>query len=143
MQKKKILIHSNHCKMFTGFGKHKKNLLSYLYKTGKYELIELSNSLTWSSDATKLTPWKCVGSLPDDQELIREIQKDPKRSQMLAYGSESIDKAINEFKPDIYLGIEDIWGFNGYFEKPWWNKVNCIIHTSLLLCKVNNFIRGI
>ena len=131
MQKKKILIHSNHCKMFTGFGKHKKNLLSYLYKTGKYELIELSNSLTWSSDATKLTPWKCVGSLPDDQELIREIQKDPKRSQLLAYGSESIDKAIDEFKPDIYLGIEDIWGFNGYFEKPWWNKVNCIIHTTL------------
>jgi glycosyltransferase involved in cell wall biosynthesis len=117
--------------MFTGFGKHKKNLLSYLYKTGKYELIELSNSLTWSSDATKLTPWKCVGSLPDDQELIREIQKDPKRSQLLAYGSESIDKAIDEFKPDIYLGIEDIWGFNGYFEKPWWNKVNCIIHTTL------------
>jgi glycosyltransferase involved in cell wall biosynthesis len=69
--------------------------------------------------------------LPDDQELIREIQKDPKRSQMLAYGSESIDKAIDEFKPDIYLGIEDIWGFNGYFEKPWWNKVNCIIHTTL------------
>ena len=131
MQKKKILIHSNHCKMFTGFGKHKKNLLSYLYKTGKYELIELSNSLTWSSDSTKLTPWKCVGSLPDDQELIREIQKDPKRSQLLAYGSESIDKAIDEFKPDIYLGIEDIWGFNGYFEKPWWNKVNCIIHTTL------------
>jgi glycosyltransferase involved in cell wall biosynthesis len=50
---------------------------------------------------------------------------------MLAYGSESIDKAIDEFKPDIYLGIEDIWGFNGYFEKPWWNKVNCIIHTTL------------
>ena len=117
--------------MFTGFGKHKKNLLSYLYKTGKYELIELSNSLTWSSDSTKLTPWKCVGSLPDDQELIREIQKDPKRSQMLAYGSETIDKAINEFKPDIYLGIEDIWGFNGYYDKPWWNKVNCIVHTTL------------
>jgi len=131
MQKKKVLIHSNHCKMFTGFGKHKKNLLSYLYKTGKYELFELSNSLTWSSDSTKLTPWKCVGSLPDDQELIREIQKDPKRSQMLAYGSETIDKAINEFKPDIYLGIEDIWGFNGYYDKPWWNKVNCIIHTTL------------
>ena len=117
--------------MFTGFGKHKKNLLSYLYKTGKYELIELSNSLTWSSDATKLTPWKCVGSLPDDQELIREIQKDPKRSQMLSYGSETIDRAINEFKPDIYLGIEDIWAFSGYYDKPWWNKVNCIIHTTL------------
>jgi len=131
MQKKKILIHSNHCKMFTGFGKHKKNLLSYLYKTGKYELIEFSNSLTWSSDATKLTPWKCVGSLPDDQELIREIQKDPKRSQMLSYGSETIDRAIDEFKPDIYLGIEDIWAFSGYYDKPWWNKVNCIIHTTL------------
>ena len=27
MKKKKVLIHSNHCKAFTGFGKHTKNIL--------------------------------------------------------------------------------------------------------------------
>lgn len=38
--KKKVLIHSNFCKAFTGFGKNKKNILRYLYDTGKYELFE-------------------------------------------------------------------------------------------------------
>ena len=42
-----------------------------------------------------------------------------------------IDKAIYELKPDVYLGIEDIWAFRGFFDKPWWNKVHCIIHTTL------------
>ena len=46
-----------------------------------------------------------------------------------AYGAEKIDEAI-EFNPDIYLGIEDVWAFRNFFEKPW-NKIHCIIHTTL------------
>ena len=131
MKKKRILIHSNFCKMFTGFGKHKKNLLSYLYKTGKYEIIEFSNGFTWSSKEIKYTPWENYGSLPDDVEIHKQIAADEARKGAAGYGAEMIDKAISEFKPDIYLGIEDIWAFNSFFEKPWWNKVNCIIHTTL------------
>lgn len=131
MRKKRILIHSNFCKMFTGFGKHKKNLLSYLYKTGKYEIIEFSNGFPWSAPNIKNLPWKSYGSLPDDAEQQKEIANDEARRNAAAYGSEMIDHAIQEFKPDIYLGIEDIWAFKGFYEKPWWNKVNCIIHTTL------------
>jgi hypothetical protein len=131
MRKKKILIHSNFCKMFTGFGKHKKNLLKYLYKTGKYELIELSNGSPWSSPKVKSTPWESYGSLPDDLETQKEIASDESRKHGASYGSEMIDKAIYELKPDVYLGIEDIWAFRGFFDKPWWNKVHCIIHTTL------------
>ena len=131
MKKKRVLIHSNFCKMFTGFGKHKKNLLSYLYKTGKYELIEFSNGFTWSAKELKYTPWENYGSLPDDPEIHKQIASDEARKGAAGYGAEMIDKAICELKPDIYLGIEDIWGFNSFFEKPWWNKINCIIHTTL------------
>ncbi len=131
MRKKRILIHSNFCKMFTGFGKHKKNLLSYLYKTGKYEIIELSNGYTWNDNQIKSVPWESYGMLPEDPLLLQEIQKDQKRSATLGYGSEMIDHAIEKLKPDIYLGIEDIWGFTGFFEKAWWNKINCIVHTTL------------
>ena len=42
-KKKKILFHSNHSKAFTGFGKNCKNVLTYLHKTGKYEIIEAAN----------------------------------------------------------------------------------------------------
>ena len=42
-----------------------------------------------------------------------------------------IDNAIKEFKPDVYIGIEDIWAFDGFAEKPWWNKINSMIWTTL------------
>lgn len=131
MRKKRVLIHSNHCEMFTGFGKHKKNLLSYLYKTGKYEIIELSNGYTWSAEALKYTPWKSYGAIPEDIEVQKEINSDEYRRNQAAYGAEMIDYAIKTIKPDIYLGVEDIWAFMGFFDKPWWNKIHCVIHTTL------------
>ncbi len=131
MRKKRVLIHSNFCKMFTGFGKHKKNLLSYLYKTGKYDIIELSNGYTWDSEQVKFVPWKSYGMLPDDPEIHKEISIDERRKHGAGYGAEMIDHAIKELKPDIYLGIEDVWAFNGFTDKEWWNNVHCIIHTTL------------
>ena len=117
MRKKRILIHSNFCKMFTGFGKHKKNLLSYLYKTGKYDIIELSNGSHWNSEELKFVPWESYGMMPDDQELLKEISIDERRKHAAVYGAEMIDYAIKELRPDIYLGIEYIWAFNGFTDK--------------------------
>jgi glycosyltransferase involved in cell wall biosynthesis len=117
--------------MFTGFGKHKKNLLSYLYKTGKYDIIELSNGYTWDSEQIKFVPWKSYGMLPEDPEIHKEISIDERRKHAAGYGAEMIDHAIKELKPDIYLGIEDVWAFNGFTDKEWWNNVHCIIHTTL------------
>lgn len=128
-RKKKILIHSNHCKMFTGFGKHKKNLLKYLYKTGKYELIELSNSK--HKDQVPNMPWKAYGTLPSNKKTLAAIAKDPNRQRTAAYGHELINEIIEEEKPDIYLGVEDIWAFTGFTSRAWWNKMHCIIHTTL------------
>ena len=131
MRKKRVLIHSNFCKMFTGFGKHKKNLLSYLYNTGKYDIIELSNGYTWESEQLKFVPWESYGMLPSDPEIHKEIAIDERRKNAAGYGAEMIDHAVKELKPDIYLGIEDVWAFNGFIEKEWWNKIHCIVHTTL------------
>ena len=131
MRKKRIIIHSNFCKVFTGFGKHKKNLLSYLYQTGKYDIFELSNGFTWDAEHLKFVPWKSFGTLPNDPDILREIASDERRKNIAGYGAEMIDYAIEELKPDIYLGIEDIWAFNGFVDKEWWNKIHCIIHTTL------------
>ena len=128
-RKKKILIHSNHCKMLTGFGKHKKNLLKYLHKTDKYEIIELSNAK--HKDEVSNMPWKTYGTLPSNKKTLMEISKDPNRQRNAGYGHELINEIVEEEKPDIYLGIEDIWAFTGFTSRTWWNKVNCIIHTTL------------
>ena len=85
--------------MFTGFGKHKKNLLSYLHKTGKYDLIELSNGYTWESEQLKFVPWKSYGTLPEDPEIHKEIAIDERRKNAAGYGAEMIDNAVKELNP--------------------------------------------
>jgi|TARA_Y100000289_G_scaffold39202_1_gene38689 glycosyltransferase involved in cell wall biosynthesis len=131
MRKKKILFHSNHSKAFTGFGKNTKNVLKYLYKTGKYEIVEFANGLQWSHPSLKKTPWKTIGSLPDDQAFLQKLNQDPQLARSAGYGANMVDKVITQEKPDLYIGSEDIWAFNGYMQKEWWNKTNCMIWTTL------------
>ena len=128
---KRILFHSNNAKAFTGFGKNAKNILRYLYKTEKYEVIEFANGTQWNDPSLQLRPWKAQGSLPNNPAVIQELNKDPKKARSAGYGGETIDEAIKEYKPDIYIGCEDIWAFGGYWEKPWWNKINHMIWTTL------------
>lgn len=130
-RKKKILFHSNHCKAFTGFGKNSKNILKYLQSTGKYEIIEAANGFPKSHTPLSKMPWKCIGTLPNDQSKINELNKDPNLARAAAYGAETIDEIIKEVKPDIYIGAEDIWAFNEYWNRKWWNKINCMIWTTL------------
>ena len=130
-RKKKILFHSNHCKAFTGFGKNSKNILKHLQSTGKYEIIEAANGFPKSHTPLSKMPWKCIGTLPNDQSKIKELNKDPNLARAAAYGAETIDEIIKEIKPDIYIGAEDIWAFNEYWNRKWWNKINCMIWTTL------------
>ncbi len=129
--KKKVLIHSNNAKAFTGFGKHTKNILRYLQATNKYEIIEFANGTPWGDHYLKTRPWKAQGSLPNNPVAIQQINADPNRARTASYGAEMIDQAIKEYKPDIYIGIEDIWAFSNYWKKPWWNKINNMIWTTL------------
>ena len=69
MSKKTVLIHSNFCRAFTGFGKNKKNIMRYLFDTGKYNLVELANGIHWDAPPINTVPWTCRGSLPLPQEL--------------------------------------------------------------------------
>jgi glycosyltransferase involved in cell wall biosynthesis len=129
MSKKTVLIHSNFCKAFTGFGKNKKNILRYLFNTNKYNIVEFANGHNWQGRETDSTPWKTYGSLPNP-ETFNKIT-DPTRQRAASYGAELIDEAIKTVKPDVYIGIEDIWAFDTLYSKPWWNKINCMIWTTL------------
>ena len=131
MKKKKLLYHSNHCKAFTGFGKNAKNILKYLYKTGKYEIVEASNGIVAGDKSLDKMPWKTLGMIPNDPIIQQEWGKDPGKARTMAYGGALIDEVIKKEKPDIYLGVEDIWAFTNFWEKTWWNKVNCMVWTTL------------
>jgi glycosyltransferase involved in cell wall biosynthesis len=125
MRKKTILVHSNFCRALTGFGKNKKNILKYLYQTGKYKIVEAANGRLEGDPSLDNLPWDCYGTLKN-RSSIKEEEK-----QINGYGSLLIDKIINEVRPDVYIGVEDIWGFKNIHHKPWFNKVNTMIWTTL------------
>ena len=129
--KKKILFHSNGSKAFTGFGKNAKNILRYLYSTKKYELIEFANGTQWDDPSLKTRPWKAQGSLTNNPSSLNQLKADPQKAREAGYGGGTIDQAIKHYKPDIYIGVEDIWAFGSFWEKPWWDKINSMIWTTL------------
>lgn len=112
------------------------NIMRYLFRTGKYELFSASNGLSYDAEETKKLPWVCRGTAPspEDQRQIASIQDHGQReaeSRRANYGDRGIDKIIKELKPDIYWGAEDVWGVDFLSAKPWWNKINPVVHITL------------
>ena len=126
MRKKTVLIHSNFCKAFTGFGKNSKNILKYLYKTGKYNIVEAANMKVSGDPNLSKLPWNCFGTVSPNHSTLSEEDK-----RLSGYGFFEIDKIVQEVRPDVYIGIEDIWAFTNFHHKPWWNKMKCMVWTTL------------
>lgn len=127
--KKTVVFHSNSSRIFTGFGKNMKNVLRYLYKTGKYNLVEFANTKYKDSDELKTLPWKGIGTMPEPA-IVQSLASDQGKLRSVSYGLHEIDTLMKEVKPDFYIGIEDIWALTPLTEKKWWNK-NCMVWTTL------------
>lgn len=129
--KKKILFHSCHSRQLSGFGKNCKNILAYLCATGKYEIVEFANAHKWSDKTLSSLPWKCIGSGPNEEDIIVENNENEITSREMSYGLLKLDEVMRQEQPDIYIGSEDIWAFLKTVKKPWWNKINCMLWTTL------------
>lgn len=129
--KLKVLYHSDSSLVKTGFGRNAKALLSYLYKTGKYEIVQLCCSSLMGDDKLKATPWKSIGAVTNDQNELSKINKNPEKARMAGYGSGTLDQVIKEEKPDVYIGVQDIWGIDYSVKKEWFRKIPSILWTTL------------
>ena len=127
-EKIKVLFISNTSKALTGFGKNQKNVLRLLSQDERFEVIEGANGVPFSSDLK--TPWKSYGTYPVEGKVIQEIENDPHKKRLASYGNYTIDKIIEKERPDIIVGVEDIWAFN-WVKKKWFDKINTVIWTTL------------
>ena len=132
-RKKKILYQSDFSLAKSGFGRCAKALLTYLYSTGKYEICHYSCGNAHSDPSLQRTPWKSVGTLPDDPKEMQRAQSDPSMGRQAGYGALLLDKVINDFKPDIYIAAQDIWGIDFALTKPWYKEIkdNVALWTTL------------
>lgn len=131
MRKLRVLTHSNHHLLKTGLGRHHKNLLSYLHSTGKYEIVEAANGLVFGKEDVGVCPWRVIGTLPNRDTESHLYVGDEAHQKAVSYGHAKIDDIVKLFKPDIYIGMEDIWGLAGLTSHWWWNKPHCVVWTTL------------
>jgi glycosyltransferase involved in cell wall biosynthesis len=130
-KKKKILFQSDFSLIKTGFARNAKEVLSYLYETGKYDIVHYCCGVEENSPDLKRTPWKSIGSLPNSKEKMDVIKETPGGEKMAAYGAYYIDEIIAKEKPDVYIAAQDIWGVDFAVNKPWFSKINSVIWTTL------------
>jgi len=131
--KRRILIHSNPPWIHTGLAENIKTLIPYLIKTGKYEIAHYCSQVSVADGNLKTTPWKTYGCIPNEQNILAELNRDPAKARDVSYGSWNIDSVIKDFKPHIYVGSDDIWGFSksNYIDKSWWSKINSVLHITI------------
>ena len=131
VKKKKILYHSDFALSKTGFGRNTKAILSYLYKTDKYEIVSLSGGLTKNNPELERTPWKSYGCYPNSGPELEEANSNTDKARLYSYGALELDKIIEIEKPDVYIGVQDFWGVDYAIEKPWFNKLNHALWVTL------------
>lgn len=129
--RKKVLFQSDFALAKTGFGRNAKAILKYLYNTNKYEIVHYCCGMQKGNPQLERTPWKSLGSLPNTQQDVEKLNKDPHLARMASYGAYLIDEVIKEEKPDVYIAVQDIWGVDFAIDKPWFNKINSVIWTTL------------
>jgi len=129
--RKKIVFQSDFALAKTGFGRNSKAILKYLYKTGKYDIVHYCCGMQKGNNQLDRTPWKSCGSLPNTQKEVEKLNKDPHLARMASYGAYLLDEVIKEEKPDVYIAVQDIWGVDFAIDKPWFNKINSVIWTTL------------
>ena len=131
MTRRKVLLLTDFSLVKTGFGRNAKALLSYLYKKDKYDLVHLCVGMNEASADLKKPPWKSIGTVPASREKQAEINRDPKLQKISHYGAYNLDKVIEEEKPDIFIGAQDIWGLDFAVNKHWFDKISSAVWTTL------------
>ncbi|HIL27394.1 MAG TPA: hypothetical protein EYG21_08460 [Nitrospinaceae bacterium] len=130
-KKKKILFQSDSALAKTGFGRNAKEILSYLYKTGKYDIHHYCCGTTKGEPALERTPWKSIGTMPNDQQLLIKLNQDPEQGREVNYGGYYMNDVMKKVKPDVFIGCQDIWGVESAAKRPWFDKISSAIWTTL------------
>ena len=127
----KLLYFSDFGLAKTGFGRASRNLLEYLYKTGKYEISHACMMSAENSPELEATPWRSLGTIPSNEQFQRAYQQDERLRVSAGYGFYKIDEIVKNSKCDILLANQDIWGIEFLTKKSYWNKFPCILWTTL------------
>jgi glycosyltransferase involved in cell wall biosynthesis len=108
MRKKRVLFCSEATFLNTGYATYTREILNYLYSTGKYELAEMASYGERNDPRAANIPWKFYGVMPNAQSS--EEEKRQYQSQPTAqFGELIFEHVCLDFQPDIVCDIRDFW----------------------------------
>jgi glycosyltransferase involved in cell wall biosynthesis len=135
--KLKVFIHTDFTLAKTGFGRNARAIFEYLYRTGKYDLVNFAVGSVdvQIGDASARTPWKTIASVNAQNLENIKRQNDPRQweniERMAGYGAFELDQAVKNEKPDVFIAVQDIWGIDFAVDKCWFSKIPCALWTTL------------
>ncbi len=120
----------------TGFSNHIRSLLPFLYKTGKYELFHLNQSVANDSPEFARFPWVNEGVFRpnsfDEQRFNHPSEEGFRRH--VSYGNCAVQDFVIKNKLDILILLEDGWAFSeeSYLNSKWFPhlKENILLSTT-------------
>ena len=115
MRKKRILFCGEATFLNTGYATYAREILNYLYSTGKYELAEYA-AYGYDNDPRFTSPWKFFGAIPDPHN--KELTQAYKQSGKGQFGAFQFEKVCLKFLPDIVCDIRDFWMIDFVHESP-------------------------
>jgi len=134
-KKKKVAFLVDHALAKTGFGRYAKSIISYLYQTGKYDIVQFCAGTIANNPDLDRVPWKCYGVIIPEQ--INQLkQQNPPQShgdieRTAAYGRFTIDELVKKEKVEVLWMVNDVWGVDFIAEHPWYNKITSVPYVTL------------
>ena len=108
MRKKRILFCSEATFLNTGYATYTREILNYLYSTGKYEIAELGSYGEPNDSRAKDIPWKFYGVMPHSSDP-KNIQDQYNQTPQNQFGEFRFEETCLDFEPDIVCDIRDFW----------------------------------
>lgn len=108
MRKKRILFCSEATFLNTGYSTYTREILNYLYSTGKYEIAEMASYGERNDPRAANIPWKFYGVVPP-QNASEEEKKSYHSSPINQFGEFAFESVCLDFLPDIVCDIRDFW----------------------------------
>jgi len=112
MRKKRILFCSEATFLNTGYATYTREILNYLYSTGKYELAEMSAYGERNDPRAKNIPWKYYGVSPNQNSEPKASEEEIKAyhaNPTSQFGEWIFEHVCLDFMPDVVCDIRDFW----------------------------------
>jgi glycosyltransferase involved in cell wall biosynthesis len=136
IRRKKVVFQTDSTLAKTGFGKAARNYIEYLYRLNKFDIVHIAVGMTNANPAElERYPWKTIASINIQQLQALKQNNDPRNHEgldrMAGYGAFTVEDAIKQEKPDVFIGCQDIWGVDFSTDKTWWNKITSALWVTL------------